>query len=196
MKKNLLFETIADIAYLAGVYHYYSGDSRADIQEFIFLAKEFEKHHQNTNWEDSDFDYMTEIEKFTVENLKLKTKLDLSYFNSITDQWDNIEINRCREDENGNVEPVYDENDIQPNDFWSVYLHQVKGGVICIADLPTEEMGYDLANLLQYAIKHYKDNGYLINKLFEKKYDSLRMDIEWEGEDDIYYDEKGNTYCG
>lgn len=78
--------------------------------------------------------------------------------------WDNIEVMACKVvDENGSVEPV--EDDEKP-DFHSVYLHQVNGGVQCIADLPTEQMAYDLANLIQNAVGSFKDNGFLDKRPF------------------------------
>jgi len=77
--------------------------------------------------------------------------------NAAVDRWNNIEIEGIKCDGQGNCEPVYNE----PPDFYSVYLHQVEGGVQCIADVPTEQQAYDLANLIQNAVKSYKDNGYL-----------------------------------
>jgi hypothetical protein len=68
MKTSLLLETVADIAYLAGTEKYYSGDSRGDMSDFISWAKEFEKLHKNTNWEEND--YIIEVEEFTKEKLK------------------------------------------------------------------------------------------------------------------------------
>lgn len=64
-----LFETIADIAYIAGVEGYYSGDSRADISDFIWWAKEFEKLHFDTNWGDKN--YMLEVEDYVKMKLQL-----------------------------------------------------------------------------------------------------------------------------
>jgi hypothetical protein len=53
MMDEKLIETVADIAYIFGSQGYFSGDSRADIQEVIFFAKEFEK--QNNDWEKEDY---------------------------------------------------------------------------------------------------------------------------------------------
>ena len=39
MKNRKLYQTIADIAYLAGQKNIYSGDSRADISAFILWAE-------------------------------------------------------------------------------------------------------------------------------------------------------------
>ena len=48
MNRKLL-ETVADIAYSAGEAGYFSGDSRADVNEFIHWAKIFEKEHKRTD---------------------------------------------------------------------------------------------------------------------------------------------------
>ena len=39
--------------------------------------------------------------------------------------------------------------------FFSVYLHQVSGGVDCVADLPTLELAKQLAELIENACKSY-----------------------------------------
>jgi len=67
MKKYKIFETIADISYIAGYSNHYSGNSRIDIREYISWAKEFEKIHAKTNWDDED--YMIVVEKFTEEKI-------------------------------------------------------------------------------------------------------------------------------
>lgn len=62
MKEKLL-ETVADISYYAGQLGYYSGDSRADINSFIFWAREFEFLHKVTDWDEEN--YMLAIEDFS-----------------------------------------------------------------------------------------------------------------------------------
>lgn len=155
-----LYETIADIAYLAGQFGYYSGDSRADMNFFVSLAKEFEEKYKSIDWETSDLDYMTEVENFATLKLGLKPKLNLSYPNAFKQQWDNIEIERCRDD-GEDTYPIHDSEDVEPNDFYSVYVHMVEGGLMCVADLPTEEAAIQLAETLKLAVKTYQDNGYL-----------------------------------
>jgi hypothetical protein len=46
-------------------------------------------------------------------------------------------------------------------DFWSVYLHDVEGGIFCIADCETKNEALVLRDLLTLSVKNYKDNGYL-----------------------------------
>jgi len=65
-------ETVADISYIAGYKKYYSGNSRIDISEYIVWAKEFEKIHRNTDWNDED--YMLAIEKYANEKIKKAIK--------------------------------------------------------------------------------------------------------------------------
>jgi len=66
MMDEKLIETVADIAYIFGSQGYFSGDSRADIQEVIYLAKEFEK--QNNDWE--KVDYLNLIHDFSYSKLQ------------------------------------------------------------------------------------------------------------------------------
>ncbi len=70
-------------------------------------------------------------------------------------KWDEIEIHPIVEDENGFCE-VIDEGE---ESFWSVYLHQVNGGVRCIADLPTKNDALKFKQLLIEAIKTGKHNS-------------------------------------
>lgn len=60
MENNKLLEAVVDIAYYAGDKGYYSGDSRADVIDFIWWAKDFENFHKNTDW--GKLDYMLTIE--------------------------------------------------------------------------------------------------------------------------------------
>lgn len=80
------------------------------------------------------------------------TKTHLSFIpDAAKGKWDDIEIMPVFEDNNGNCEPCEPE---QAN-FYSVYLHQVTGGVQCIADLPTEKEANEFAKLLKTAIESY-----------------------------------------
>jgi hypothetical protein len=62
-----LLESLADIAYNAGVNRYYSGDSRADMHNFIHWAKEFEAINKDTDWDEEN--YMLAIEDFASAKL-------------------------------------------------------------------------------------------------------------------------------
>ena len=66
-----LLETVADISYIAGQKQHYSGNSRYDIAEFISWAKEFEKMHNGTDWDNED--YMLAIELYANEKIKQAT---------------------------------------------------------------------------------------------------------------------------
>lgn len=70
-------------------------------------------------------------------------------------RWDAIEIHPVVEEENGFCE-VVDEGE---ESFWSVYLHQVNGGVRCIADLPTKNDALKFKHLLIEAFKIGKNNS-------------------------------------
>jgi hypothetical protein len=64
-------------------------------------------------------------------------------------KWDKIEINPVFENENGCCEVVDEGNET----FWSVYLHQISGGVKCVADLPSKNDAIKLAQLLNSSTK-------------------------------------------
>ena len=68
MKNYKLLETIADISFIAGENKFFTGDSRADVSEFIIWANEFEKKNSKTNWD--DVDYLLAIEEFTSQKIK------------------------------------------------------------------------------------------------------------------------------
>ncbi len=63
-----LLEAIADIAYFAGAAKYTSGDSRIDVSEFIFWAKQFEDINKEVDWDQRD--YILEIEDFAKVKIK------------------------------------------------------------------------------------------------------------------------------
>ena len=65
-----MLETLADIAYIAGDMKYFSGDSRADINCFIYWTNEFEKLNAKTNWD--EVDYILAIEAFASAKIKMQ----------------------------------------------------------------------------------------------------------------------------
>ena len=69
IEDNKLFESIADIAFIAGQKGFCSGDSRADIDQFISWAKEFEAIHEETNWDETD--YKDAVEVFALTKLRI-----------------------------------------------------------------------------------------------------------------------------
>lgn len=62
MNNQKLLETVADIAYQAGEQNFFTGNSRADISEFIRWAKQLESENVNTDWDLND--YILAIEAF------------------------------------------------------------------------------------------------------------------------------------
>ena len=61
-------QAVADISYIAGYEKHYSGNSRFDISEYIWWAKEFEEIHKNTDWGNED--YMLAIEQYANDKIK------------------------------------------------------------------------------------------------------------------------------
>ncbi len=83
---------------------------------------------------------------------KLPPKLDFTP-KAAKDKWDRVEIHPVvyLPEHHDCFEPCED-ND--PDLYcWSVYLHQIKGGIQCIADLPTRELAEQLAKLIKNASK-------------------------------------------
>ena len=76
MENQKLLETVADIAYIAGQQKFYTGDSRADISEFIYWASGFEKKNVHTDWD--EIDYIIEIEEFTM--MKINNYINERYY--------------------------------------------------------------------------------------------------------------------
>lgn len=67
-------------------------------------------------------------------------------------KWNDIEIYPIAEDNNGFCDVTTEGEE----SFWSVYLHQVEGGVRCIADLPTKNDALKLKQLLVKVVKTKK----------------------------------------
>lgn len=67
-------------------------------------------------------------------------------------QWDAVEVHPVIQLEDGVCEVC------EPKDasFYSVYLHNVGGGIQCIADLPTELLANQLAVLISASSRNYR----------------------------------------
>ena len=124
--------------------------------------------------------------------------------------WDDTEVSPVCYVGNDAVE-VCEEGE---ENFYSLYLHQVEGGVQCIADLPTKELATDLEKLLQNAISHYSvapekpsdleikrareiltNSGYFVANLFNE-YDAMNKydDNFKEIHGDLSEDEKESLF--
>jgi hypothetical protein len=64
--------------------------------------------------------------------------------------WEDIEILPIKELKNGVCEEVKEGEE----DFWSVYLHQLNGGLECVADLRTKEEAQKLTKLIENAANY------------------------------------------
>lgn len=86
-----LLEAVADIAYNAGVQRLFDEqDSREVIMNLIDGAREFEKIHAETNWDERD--YLIEIDKFYQEKIKKEYPNELHTY---TDFGDLVKCNNC-----------------------------------------------------------------------------------------------------
>jgi hypothetical protein len=68
MENQKLMEVVADISFIAGEMEYFSGNSRADVSNFIFWAKQFQQHHAKTDWD--EVDYILEIQEFAIKKIQ------------------------------------------------------------------------------------------------------------------------------
>lgn len=64
--------------------------------------------------------------------------------------WDDIEILPIKNLRNGACEEVKEGEE----DFWSVYLHQLNGGLECIADLKNKKEAEKLVKLIENAANY------------------------------------------
>lgn len=152
---NILYETIADIAYTAGIHRYYSGDSRADMERFCYLANEFEHLYMNVDWHATDApDYMECIDAFIKDKLKLIEPLNFSPAGATT-PWDTIEVEAIYDDGKSATPVEHLDSGDYPVSYHSLYLHQVDGGVACIADVPTEKHAEDLRRLIETSVRTF-----------------------------------------
>lgn len=62
----------------------------------------------------------------------------------IVDEWNDIEVHPIFESENGFCEIVPEGQ----HHFWSVYLKQIDGRSICIADIESKKDAFTLAKLI------------------------------------------------
>lgn len=86
-----LLETVADIAYNAGVQNLFDEqDSREIIMDLVDWAREFEKIHAETDWGEKD--YMIEIENFYKDKIKKEYSGELHAFTGFGDF---VRCNNC-----------------------------------------------------------------------------------------------------
>ncbi|WP_455635186.1 hypothetical protein [Parabacteroides sp.] len=86
-----LLEAVADISYNAGVQHLCDNEnSREVVMNLIDWAREFEKIHAETDWDEKD--YMIEIESFYNDKIRKEYPKELHAF---TDFGDFVRCNNC-----------------------------------------------------------------------------------------------------
>ncbi len=73
-------------------------------------------------------------------------------------EWDDIEIHPIREEKDMKGQTFCEQCEPGEEDFWSVYLHLVEGGLTCIADLPSKKDAESLQYLLLYLTENSKRN--------------------------------------
>lgn len=68
------------------------------------------------------------------------------------DYWNNVEVHPIFENESGYCEIVPEGQ----HHFWSVYLKQVDGRSICIADIESKDEAYKLGTLIVFTSAKFK----------------------------------------
>ena len=68
MENQKIMEVVADISFIAGEMKYFTGNSRADVSNFILWAKQFQKNYTKTDW--NEVDYILEIQKFAINKIQ------------------------------------------------------------------------------------------------------------------------------
>lgn len=77
---------------------------------------------------------------------------------AVPDQWDAIEMDGVAYlPEQDCCERVFEEGQAT---FYSVYLHDVNGGVQCVADLPDQKSAQNLYDLIEKAVKNKADDRF------------------------------------
>jgi hypothetical protein len=81
----------------------------------------------------------------------MKTKQNF-FPNAAMEDWDDFEIVPIKEVEPGLFEIV---EEGEGEDYWSVNIHLVRGGVDTIADVETREQAEKLVSLIKNCINHF-----------------------------------------
>jgi hypothetical protein len=77
-------ETLAEIAFSAGFHRLGANDSRKLFQEIVSWAHEFEKIHEDTDWDKEDF--IIEVEAFAFKKMNEITSNLYNTFHFCTDK--------------------------------------------------------------------------------------------------------------
>lgn len=83
----------------------------------------------------------------------MNIEFDPVYITESLCNWDDVEIHPFIEVEPGMYEVC---EDVDKADIWSVYLHNVEGGIICIADFNSYEDAMKFANVLQILVDKFQ----------------------------------------
>lgn len=102
--------------------------------------------------------YTWNIAAVTQTNEHYKTGIATEFLefipDAVPDAWNNVEVEAIAiVDDKGSCEPVYGPD--ARIDFYSVYLHNVEGGVQCVADVPDEATANKLASLIEKAVANH-----------------------------------------
>lgn len=81
--------------------------------------------------------------------------VDLDNLSPINEDFDNVEVHPCREVGHDAIEQC----EPGEEEFWSVYVHLVAGGLCCVADFMTSEEAETFRIFLVSVMDHSKQRG-------------------------------------
>jgi hypothetical protein len=70
-------------------------------------------------------------------------------------QWDEVEYHPCKTVNDGENGQYTEQCEPDEAEFWSVYLHDIQGGILCVADVENETQAKNLASLIERAAQFY-----------------------------------------
>jgi len=72
-------------------------------------------------------------------------------------KWDDVHVSGCKNFHAIDHDDTWAEQvDDDQAEFWSVFLHDVNGGVFCVADVPTKKQALLLSHLILSAALSYQ----------------------------------------
>lgn len=140
-----------DMLYLADLLPEQKDDSGTLINTLIECDRFIGGFEDDDTLEEPVVDLLARVRNF-IALLQLNGELRRFFPKSAEGKWDSVEINPVFDDGKMSIDVVDEGNET----YWSVYLHQIEGGVQCIADVDTKEQAFALKDLIETLIKSYK----------------------------------------
>lgn len=141
-------QTTKDEKFTAGTWHAHDGQIYPEeTGKTIALIPYYDKENEEV---EANAQLIASAPTLYRENKRLKEFLVFTP-DAAKEQWRELEVHPIWDDGKGNCEPC----DEGQESFWSVYVHNISGGMQCIADLPTKELAYKLSELIENLVKSH-----------------------------------------